>query len=103
MKEIAGEGPERHQPRRSGSPISLKTALAFLLGCLAPPVAALALVTSGSFRPGALDKPSPIERAVATRSIRAAIQKHAVRSQNPFPATESNLRQGMVLFRNNCA
>lgn len=79
----------------------------FLIGC----ITTLALIAAGvyvflnfgflSFR--ADQSPSGFEQKYATEALDASIERHAPDIRNPIQATDSNLLEGIKLYKAHCA
>ena len=79
----------------------------FLLGFLVALLvlaAICAIVLNFGFFPTAADVNPPIfERRMATSALDSSIERHAARVNNPLPATDENLIDGMKIYTMNCS
>src|SRR5262249_12016056 len=63
----------------------------------------LLLVEFGFMPTNANADPPQIERRIATTALDASMERHAPRANNPFPATDNNLIEGMKIYTMNYA
>jgi mono/diheme cytochrome c family protein len=62
------------------------------------------LYASGGFMKITADEsPGQLERRLASTAVDAAVERQAPQITSPIPATDSNLIDGMKLYRSNCA
>jgi thiosulfate dehydrogenase len=69
-----------------------------LLGCVA-----LAFAVFGLMPTNADSKPPLLEQRIATNALDASLNRRAMRLNNPVPASDGNLIEGMKLYTMNCA
>jgi mono/diheme cytochrome c family protein len=79
----------------------------FILGVVVTVLVAalggLALALLGFMPTRADATPPKLETRVAMSAVDAAMERHAAKINNPIPATESNLIDGMKIYTMNCA
>ena len=46
---------------------------------------------------------STLERKIASRTVDASVERHAVKSPNPIPENAASLKEGMVIYTMNCS
>lgn len=66
-------------------------------------VGALAFAFLGFMPTNADATPPSMERSIAMRSMDASMDRHASHGNNPVPATDDNLIEGMKIYTMNCA
>jgi mono/diheme cytochrome c family protein len=66
-------------------------------------VAGLLIAQFGLFPTNADATPSSLEQRIATSALDASMDRHAPRVNNPLPATDANLIDGIKLYTMNCA
>jgi mono/diheme cytochrome c family protein len=65
--------------------------------------ASLAMALLGFMPTRADATPPKLETRIAMSAVDAAMERHAAKINNPIPATESNLIDGMKIYTMNCA
>jgi len=79
----------------------------YILGVLTPllaaGLAALAVAGLGLMPTNADSEPPALEKRIAMGAVDASVSRHAMHSQNPVPATEQNLIEGMKIYPMNCS
>jgi mono/diheme cytochrome c family protein len=80
---------------------------AFILGIIATLialfVAGLLIAQFGLFPTRADATPPSFERHIAMSALDASMDRHAPRVENPVPATDDNLMDGMKIYTMNCS
>jgi thiosulfate dehydrogenase len=77
--------------------------LGIIIALLILALGGLALALFGIMPTNADATPPAIEVRVATAALDASMERHAPRLNNPIPATDTNLIDGMKIYTMNCA
>ncbi len=76
--------------------------LGFVIGIIILPLCGFLYVWTGHFPVATAGPPLPLEKWLASTSLRARITREAPR-ESPIPASEENLLAGARLYQENCA